>query len=61
MVGDQVLRFAKERCQLLHDAVAPRQLAHQPPAQGVAEQLKEFVRCNLGLRLLAHGSFYTSI
>ncbi len=48
VVGDQVLRAARELAQLADPAVALRQLAQQPPAERVAGEAEELRRCGRG-------------
>ncbi len=55
VVGDQVLSLANQVGQLVHDAVAPRQLPQQPPTQGVSRQLQELGRGGVRGKRLAHG------
>ena len=50
VVGDEVLRPARELAQLADPAVALGQLAQQPPAERVAGEAEELRRCGRGAR-----------
>ena len=62
VVRDQVLRLTDQARQLVHHAVAPGQLAQQPPTQGMPRQLQELRRGDIRVNLLrTHTQTITSI
>jgi hypothetical protein len=57
VVRDQVLRLADQAGQLVHHAVAPRELGEEAPAQGMPGKLQEIGRGEIGVNLRGHTGY----